>query len=147
MPRRFMPSACASRPTAPSWPGPAAPAKRPLTTAPPPRCSSGSARPPPARPRPASRSWPPGPAAWAGAAAAWQRLGQPYRAAYAGFRQAEALLAGPGDRDSAAGVLGRAAAITGRLGARLLDGEVQALARRARLGLAPHAATTPPGAP
>jgi DNA-binding NarL/FixJ family response regulator len=33
--------------------------------------------------------------------------------------------------------LWRAAAITGRLGARLLDGEVQALARRARLDLAP----------
>src|SRR5262249_16839011 len=33
---------------------------------------------------------PPDPAAWAAAAAAWQRLGQPYRAAYAGFRQAEA---------------------------------------------------------
>src|SRR5262249_17490093 len=63
---------------------------------------------------------------WAGAAAAWQRLGQPYRAAYAGFRQAEALLAGPGDRDSAAGVLGRAAAITGRLGAPPLDGGGQA---------------------
>src|SRR5262249_38497972 len=101
------------------------------------------------RPR---RAGPPDPAAWAAAAAAWQRLGQPYRAAYAGFRQAEALLAGPGDRDTAAEVLGRAAAITGRLGARPLDAEVQALARRARLGLAPHAATPaarppPPPAP
>jgi tetratricopeptide (TPR) repeat protein len=72
------------------------------------------------------------PAAWATAAAAWERLGQPYRAAYAGFRQAEALLA-TGHRDTAAVVLGRAAAITGRLGARPLDGEVRALARRARL--------------
>ena len=83
------------------------------------------------------------PAAWAAAAAAWERLGQPYRAAYAGFRQAEALLAGHGDRDTAAAVLGRAAAITGRLGARLLDGEVGALARRARLDLAPPAAPRP----
>ena len=78
------------------------------------------------------------PAAWATAAAAWERLGQPYRVAYACFRQAEALLAA-GDRDTAAMVLGRAAAITGRLGTRLLDGEVRALARRARLDLAPPA--------
>jgi DNA-binding CsgD family transcriptional regulator/tetratricopeptide (TPR) repeat protein len=88
----------------------------------------------------------PDPAAWAAAAAAWERLGQPYRVAYAGFRQTEALLAA-GDRDPAAQVLGRAAAITGRLGARLLDGEVKALARRARLDLAPHAtaaAASPP---
>jgi DNA-binding CsgD family transcriptional regulator/tetratricopeptide (TPR) repeat protein len=88
------------------------------------------------------------PAAWAAAAAAWERLGQPYRAAYAGYRQAEALLAA-GDRDPAAVVLGRAAAITGRLGARPLDGEIQALARRARLGLAPPtgAAAAAAGAP
>jgi DNA-binding CsgD family transcriptional regulator len=88
------------------------------------------------------------PAAWAAAVAAWQRPGQPHRAAYAGFRHAEALLAA-GDRDSAAAVLGRAAAITGRLGARLLDTEVQALARRARLDLAPPAGATAPagGAP
>jgi DNA-binding CsgD family transcriptional regulator/tetratricopeptide (TPR) repeat protein len=88
------------------------------------------------------------PAAWAAAVAAWERLGQPYRAAYAGFRQAEALLAA-GDRDTAAQVLGRAAEITGRLGARLLDGEIQALARRARLDLAPpaSAAAQATGAP
>jgi DNA-binding CsgD family transcriptional regulator/tetratricopeptide (TPR) repeat protein len=87
----------------------------------------------------------PDPAAWAAAAAAWQRLGQPYRVAYAGFRHAEALLAAR-DRDSAAVVLRHAAAIAGRLGARLLDGEIQALARRARLGLAPAAGATAPAA-
>jgi DNA-binding CsgD family transcriptional regulator/tetratricopeptide (TPR) repeat protein len=86
------------------------------------------------------------PAAWAAAAAAWERLGQPYRAAYAGFRQAEALLAA-GDRATAAVVLARAAEATGRLGARLLDGEVTVLARRARLGLAPPAAATAGGVP
>jgi DNA-binding CsgD family transcriptional regulator/tetratricopeptide (TPR) repeat protein len=79
------------------------------------------------------------PAAWAAAAAAWERLGQPYRAAYTWFRQAEALLAGHGDRDTAAAVLDRAAAITGRLGARPLGTEVQALARRARFHLGPPA--------
>ena len=79
------------------------------------------------------------PAAWAAAAAAWEQLGQPYRTAYAGFRHAEALLATGGDRDTAAAVLRRAAEVTGRLGARPLDAEVQALARRARLDLAPPA--------
>jgi DNA-binding CsgD family transcriptional regulator len=79
----------------------------------------------------------PDPAAWAAAAAAWERLGQPYRIAYAGFRQAEALLAA-GDRESATVVLGRAAEVTGRLGARPLDTEIKALARRARLNLTPH---------
>jgi ATP/maltotriose-dependent transcriptional regulator MalT len=76
------------------------------------------------------------PAAWAAAVTAWGRLDQPYRVAYACFRQAEALMA-TGDRDAATTALRRAAAITGRLGARPLDGEVRALARRARLALAP----------
>jgi DNA-binding CsgD family transcriptional regulator len=84
----------------------------------------------------------PDPAAWAAAAAAWERLGQPYHLAYAGYRHAEALLAATGDRDTAHQVLSRAAAITGRLGARPLDSEIQALARRARLDLTP-----PAGAP
>jgi ATP/maltotriose-dependent transcriptional regulator MalT len=81
------------------------------------------------------------PAAWAAAAAAWERLGRPYSLAYACFRQAEALLAG-GERDTAAEALGRAADLTGRLGARPLDTEVKALARRARLHLPPDAAAT-----
>jgi DNA-binding CsgD family transcriptional regulator len=90
----------------------------------------------------------PDPDAWAAAVAAWERLGQPYRIAYAGLRQAEALLAA-GDRDTAAAVLRHAAEITGRLGARLLDGEVQALARRARLDLdlAQHVVPAAAGVP
>ena len=87
------------------------------------------------------------PAAWAAAAAAWERLGRPYRLAYACFRQAEALMAGDGDRDAAAEALGRAAAISAHLGARPLDAEVKALAKRARLRLDPDAtapATEPP---
>jgi DNA-binding CsgD family transcriptional regulator/tetratricopeptide (TPR) repeat protein len=86
------------------------------------------------------------PAVWAAAAAAWQQLGQPYQVAYACFRQAEALVAGNGDRDAAATALRRAADITGRLGARLLDSEVKALARRARLDLTPHITATAAGA-
>jgi len=81
----------------------------------------------------------PDPAAWAAAATGWERLGQPYRVAYACYRHAEALLAGAGDRDAAAAVLGRAADITGRLSARPLDTEIKALARRARLVLTPPA--------
>jgi len=84
------------------------------------------------------------PTAWAAAVAAWERLGQPYRAAYAGYRHAEAILASAGDRDTAAVVLGRAAAITGRLGARPLDAEIKALARRARLDLTPPPAAAAP---
>jgi DNA-binding CsgD family transcriptional regulator/tetratricopeptide (TPR) repeat protein len=87
------------------------------------------------------------PAAWAAAVAAWERLGQPYRAAYAGYRHAEALLATTRDGDTAAAVLARAAEITGRLGARPLDGEVKALAQRARLDLAPPAAAPTGGVP
>jgi DNA-binding CsgD family transcriptional regulator len=82
------------------------------------------------------------PAAWLEAAATWDRLGQPYRLAYACFRRAEALLAGTGNRDAAATVLGRTANITGRLGARLLDNEIKALARRTRIDLVPDAAVT-----
>jgi ATP/maltotriose-dependent transcriptional regulator MalT len=83
------------------------------------------------------------PGAWEAAVAAWEWLGQPYRLAYACFRQAEALLAGTGDRNTAATVLARAADITGRLGARPLDNEVNILARRARIDFAPQAAATP----
>jgi DNA-binding CsgD family transcriptional regulator len=90
----------------------------------------------------------PDPDAWAAASAAWERLGHPYRAAYAGFRHAEALLAGGGDRDAAAAALRRAAAATGRLGARPLDAEIRALAQRARLELAPTStAAAAPAAP
>jgi DNA-binding NarL/FixJ family response regulator len=86
----------------------------------------------------------PDPAAWAAAVAAWERLGQPYRVAYAGFRQAEALLASGGDRDTAAAALRRAAEVSGRLGARPLDTEIKALGRRARLDLGPVAAAAAP---
>jgi DNA-binding NarL/FixJ family response regulator len=83
------------------------------------------------------------PEAWAAAVTAWQQLGQPYRSAYACYRQAEALLARDRDRDPAAAVLRRAAAVTGRLGAGLLDAEIKALARRARLDLASQAEARP----
>jgi ATP/maltotriose-dependent transcriptional regulator MalT len=86
------------------------------------------------------------PMAWAAAADAWERLGRPHRVAYACWRQAEALVAGSGGRDAAAAVLRRAAGITGRLGARPLEAEVRALARRARLDLAEPAVAAAPAA-
>jgi DNA-binding NarL/FixJ family response regulator len=86
------------------------------------------------------------PAAWAASVAAWQQLGQPWRVAYACYRQAEALMARDSDRDAAAAALRHAAAITSQLGARLLDAEVKALARRARLNLATHTEDEPAGA-
>jgi hypothetical protein len=140
---------------------PATPASRPPTTAPPPRCCGGSTRPLRAQRPPACRSWPPGrpppaPSAPDAIARPTRRPGRPRSppgsgwpalpVAYAGFRHAEALLATTGDRDTAAAVLGRAAEVTGRLGARLLGGEIQALARRARLDLTPPAGATVPAA-
>jgi ATP/maltotriose-dependent transcriptional regulator MalT len=89
----------------------------------------------------------PDPHAWAAAPAAWERLGQPYRTAYAGFRHAEALLAAGGDRDTAAAALRRAAEVTGSLGARLLHREIQALARRGRVDLGTTAAASEAAAP
>ena len=153
MPPRCTRSACASRPTGPSWPGPAAPVGLSPTTAPPARSWNASAGPPPARTAPASRTWPAGtPPPWrSGTGSRPRRPGRlggrghglerldPYRVAYARFRQAEALMAGGGDRDAATEALRRAAAITGRLGAHPLDAEVKALAQRARLRLDPDA--------
>jgi tetratricopeptide (TPR) repeat protein len=69
-PRPSTPWACGWRPTAPSWPAPATPASQPSTTTPPPRCCSGWARPPAARPAPVCRNWPPGtPPPWPSAPA------------------------------------------------------------------------------
>jgi DNA-binding CsgD family transcriptional regulator/tetratricopeptide (TPR) repeat protein len=86
------------------------------------------------------------PAAWFDAVAAWQQLGHPYRVAYTCYRYAESLMV-KGDRETAVTALRRAGAITGRLGARLLDAEVNALAQRARLDIAPHPAAPAPDAP
>jgi DNA-binding NarL/FixJ family response regulator len=79
--------------------------------------------------------------------AAWDQLSQPYRVAYTCFRQAEALMASAGNRDQASTCLRRAADITGSLGARPLDSEVKALAKRARLDLAPAEIATAAGIP
>jgi DNA-binding CsgD family transcriptional regulator len=75
------------------------------------------------------------PGCWAAVAAAWDQLAQPYPAAYARWRQAEALLTRHGTRAAATTALRQAHETTERLGAALLRGELEALARRARIEL------------
>jgi ATP/maltotriose-dependent transcriptional regulator MalT len=77
------------------------------------------------------------PAAWDGVVAAWQQLGLGYRAAYAQWRQAEALLAAGAGAGQAAGPLRAGHATTVRLGTTPLRAEIEALARRARISLTP----------
>jgi DNA-binding CsgD family transcriptional regulator len=80
----------------------------------------------------ATRTAGPDPAAWAGAAGL--AVERPFHAAYARWREAEALLS-IGRRGEATEALRLAHALALQLGAVLLDAEVAALARRARLEL------------
>ena len=75
------------------------------------------------------------PEGWLAAVAAWEESGHPYQRAMASWRAAEALLAGRGDRDLAAGLLrqGHAAATT--MGAAPLRRELERLARLGRVEL------------
>jgi DNA-binding CsgD family transcriptional regulator len=83
------------------------------------------------------------PEPWAAAAAAWERLGESWPAAYARWREAEALLLGGLARERVAASLRAAHRTAAELGAAPLLGEVEALARRGRLGLADDAAPAP----
>jgi ATP/maltotriose-dependent transcriptional regulator MalT len=76
---------------------------------------------------------------WAEAAAAWEAVDCLWPAAYAHWRQAEALLAAGVRRDEAAPPLRLAWETAGALGARLLVAEVESLGRRSRIELAPAA--------
>jgi ATP/maltotriose-dependent transcriptional regulator MalT len=78
----------------------------------------------------------PDPDLWAVAAAALPAVGEAHVAAYCRFREAEAALAGPGDRPRAEGALREARAWAVMVGAKPLRSDVDALARRARLDLA-----------
>src|SRR5205807_10062192 len=75
--------------------------------------------------------------AWAAAAERWAALGQPYPAAYARFREAEAILATQARSARAAKALRAADKVARRLGADPFRREIEALARRARLTPAP----------
>lgn len=75
-------------------------------------------------------------ALWAEAAEAWRAIGRPFPAAYAGWREAEALLA-DGVSAAATAALRRVHAQARELGARRLEEEVESLARWYRLDLLP----------
>lgn len=89
-----------------------------------------------------------GAAGWAAVAARWETLAQPYPAAYARWRQAEAAVTN-GERPSAVAPLTVARRLAAGLGAGPLLREIDALARAARLSVEPAADTplTPPTAP
>jgi DNA-binding CsgD family transcriptional regulator/tetratricopeptide (TPR) repeat protein len=82
------------------------------------------------------------PERWQAAAATWERLEYPFEAAYARFREAEALLAGGGSRPQAEQVLRRAHGTAVTLGAEPLRREVELLAQRGRLRLQEEIETT-----
>jgi DNA-binding CsgD family transcriptional regulator/tetratricopeptide (TPR) repeat protein len=73
--------------------------------------------------------------AWAAAAAAWEACEQPYTAARARWREAEAR-AQTGDRAGAQQAARAAHTVAVRVGSRWLAAEIESLARRARLRLA-----------
>jgi DNA-binding CsgD family transcriptional regulator/tetratricopeptide (TPR) repeat protein len=77
---------------------------------------------------------------WADAADTWERLERPPLAAYCRWRQAEALVAAGASRAEASGPLRQAHAVAGRLGAKPLSAELEQLAQRARLEIAPPVA-------
>jgi DNA-binding CsgD family transcriptional regulator/tetratricopeptide (TPR) repeat protein len=79
-------------------------------------------------------------AGWATAAAAADELQHPHDAAYARFRQAEALLLERGSRAAAQAAAVEAHQVARSLGAIPLQREIERLARRSRLDLAPPAA-------
>jgi DNA-binding CsgD family transcriptional regulator len=82
---------------------------------------------------------------WADAAATWERLERPPLAAYCRWRQAEALVAAGASRREASEPLGQAHAVAARIGATPLLRELELLAERARLELAPAQAAPPDG--
>ena len=77
----------------------------------------------------------PTPDTWVACREAWERLHRPYVVAYLHWREAEARLAGRGDRDRTVATLRAAHEIAHRLGAEPLLREVTGLAARARLSL------------
>jgi len=88
------------------------------------------------------------PQRWQAAAVAWERLAYPFEAAYARFRQGEALLAGRSGHKQAESVLRPAHQTAVALGAAPLRREIELLAQRGRLRLEEQADTAPaPAAP
>jgi ATP/maltotriose-dependent transcriptional regulator MalT len=78
-------------------------------------------------------------APWLELAERWSSLEQPYRAAYAQWRAAEALIAAGQRGSDVEALITSAAAVAERLGAKPLAAEVDSLARRAQIGAAASA--------
>ena len=78
------------------------------------------------------------PQRWRAAAAAWEQLEYPFEAAYARFREAEALLAHGSSRPQAGQALRSAHQTAVALDAAPLRREIEALAKRGRLRLDDH---------
>jgi DNA-binding CsgD family transcriptional regulator len=78
-------------------------------------------------------------ALWADARRHWETCHDPYHAAYARWREAEALLAAGGDREAAEVLMREAHTVVDELGARPLREELETLARRARIQLGQEA--------
>jgi DNA-binding CsgD family transcriptional regulator/SAM-dependent methyltransferase len=85
------------------------------------------------------------PGSWSQAADTWQQLERPPLVAYCRWRQAEALVAAGASRTEAAIPLREAHAVAARIGAKPLLREIELLAQRARLDLAPPQAAFPTG--
>lgn len=85
------------------------------------------------------------PESWSQAAGSWERLERPPLMAYCRWRQAEALLAGSASRTEATVPLREAHAVAARIGAKPLLRELELLAQRARLDLAPPEAASSKG--
>ena len=81
------------------------------------------------------------PERWRAAAVAWERLSYPFEAAYARFRQTEALLASGPHHKQAETILRPARQTAVELGAAPLQREIELLAQRGRLRLEDHADT------
>jgi DNA-binding CsgD family transcriptional regulator/tetratricopeptide (TPR) repeat protein len=82
---------------------------------------------------------------WSEAAFVWEALQRSPLAAYCRWRQAEALVAAGATRTEASIPLRNAHAVAVRIGARPLRRELELLAQRARLDLAPPEAAAPDG--
>jgi DNA-binding CsgD family transcriptional regulator len=78
---------------------------------------------------------------WKVAAEAWERLAEPHRAAYARYREAEALLLAGASRERVEVSLRIAYATARNLGALPLCTEIEGLGRRGRLNLETDAPT------
>jgi DNA-binding NarL/FixJ family response regulator len=83
------------------------------------------------------------PERWREATVAWEQLAYPFEAAYARFRQAEALLASGPHHKQAESVLRRAHQTAAARGAAPLRREIELLAQRGRLRLEEPADATP----